>query len=92
MKNQDTIFSSQALLPMHLLSADTAVADVVGSHGYDITVGLMTRFKPHVIVCQLAHLYRDDFEQAAALFDNVGFSYPQSCFGVWRVFSGRSLF
>jgi hypothetical protein len=87
MKNQDAMFAPQPLLPMHLLSADTAVEDLVGSHGYDLTVGLMTRFKPHVIVCQLAQVYAEDFVAHSEAFQRTDFHVLRAAidFDVFRL-------
>lgn len=59
--------------PIHLLSPQNLVDSCVGDHDYDIVVGLMTRFRPHVIVRQLVHHHLKDFEAAAAQLDRVAF-------------------
>jgi len=59
--------------PMYLLSPRNLVDSRVGDHDYDIVVGQMTRFRPHVIVRQLALHHPNDFEAAAARLDRVAF-------------------
>lgn len=59
--------------PNHLLSRENLIDERVGKHDYDIVIGLMTRFRQHVIVRQLAAHFPEDFLEAAEHLNRVGY-------------------
>lgn len=62
-----------AQFPVHLLSRRNLVERLHGEHDYDIVVGIMTRFRPAVVVRQLAAHFRGDFDAVAQSLDQVAF-------------------
>jgi hypothetical protein len=73
--NAENSFSTpdHAQFPAHLLSSRNLVERLNGEHDYDILVGIMTRFRPAVIVRQLVSHFPADFDAVAQSLDQVAF-------------------
>lgn len=87
MSDQTFLPPVDAHFPMHLLSPDNLLDARLGAHDYDIVVGLMTRFHPHLIAMQLAAHFCEDFDAAAKCLDKVDYQVMRlsGCLSIFRL-------